>query len=796
MVDGAMAESSPVTHQGSRLPSQRQQEQSRFHSSIQAENSILLRVLVQALVVVGILATDIAAIDVSEPTWVSLWAIPASGVGAFYSWRRRQDRNITLKFILAIAMLVVLAGFFAQVLQQLNDTRLVLAELLIQLQVVHSFDLPRRKDLGYSVVIGLILLAVAATLSQTLSFAPLLVVFLAIALPVLILDYRSRLGAEGLIPKRLFLKTDLAPHRLGALVLVTLVLGLVVFAALPRLPGYQLRTFPVSATLDIEGEFDSSQVRNPGYIGGELAEGGDGGGGSGVEQTDETDRGPDSRPGTIDGTFYYGFNSRINQNLRGSLEPTMVMRVRSQARGFWRVLAFDHYLGQGWEISRNEQTEVLDRPSWSFRYWLPQRYALGPSKKVAQTYTITADLPNLIPALYQAESLFFPTEQVALDWEGGLRSPVELTEGLTYTVISEVPYRNRTALGQTSSIYPQAIQEYYLQVPKGIQDRLQQYTETVLGQSEKPITVPYEQALYLAQYLKQHYTLQPELPFLNQDEDLVEAFLLKFEGGYPDHFSTTLTLLLRSIGIPARLVVGFAPGEFNPFTGYYLVRNTDAYAMTEVFFPNYGWFAFDPIPGHDLVPPSFEDNYTFSALRSFWNWVADWFPSPVRGVLSGVLHWGQKAIAQILSGVLSVLNQGWLGLFGLLVLTLILGLLGWLTWLAWGHWRDRRRLAQLPPMERLYQQMLRWLAIQGWPKHPAQTPLEYAQNLGDRQSPLSYQAVQDICRAYVRWRYGNYPPNLGVLSRQLQHLRPRIGKGWASFRFSPTGFTPGAHSPR
>jgi len=158
-------------------------------------------------------------------------------------------------------------------------------------------------------------------------------------------------------------------------------------------------------------------------------------------------------------------------------------------------------------------------------------------------------------------------------------------------------------------------------------------------------------------------------------------------------------------------VVGFAPGEFNPFTGYYLVRNTDAYAMTEVFFPNYGWFAFDPIPGHDLVPPSFEDNYTFSALRSFWNWVADWFPSPVRGVLSGVLHWGQKAIAQILSGVLSVLNQGWLGLFGLLVLTPILGLLGWLTWLAWGHWRDRRRLAQLPPMERLYQQMLRWLAI-------------------------------------------------------------------------------------
>ena len=54
--------------------------------------------------------------------------------------------------------------------RELNDTRLVLAELLIQLQVLHSFDLPRRKDLGYSMVIGMILIGVASTLSQTMAF--------------------------------------------------------------------------------------------------------------------------------------------------------------------------------------------------------------------------------------------------------------------------------------------------------------------------------------------------------------------------------------------------------------------------------------------------------------------------------------------------------------------------------------------------------------------------------------------------------------------------------------------------
>ncbi|MFM6157335.1 MAG: transglutaminase-like domain-containing protein, partial [Sphaerospermopsis kisseleviana] len=107
------------------------------------------------------------------------------------------------------------------------------------------------------------------------------------------------------------------------------------------------------------------------------------------------------------------------------------------------------------------------------------------------------------------------------------------------------------------------------------------------------------------------------LPHLDQNDDLVESFLFKHQGGYPDHFYTVLTVMLRSIGIPARLVAGFAPGEFNPFTGMYIVKNTDAYAMKEVYFPKYGWFAFDPIPNHPLIPPSIEEYQTFSVLRQF-----------------------------------------------------------------------------------------------------------------------------------------------------------------------------------
>ncbi|NJN76592.1 MAG: hypothetical protein HC796_10925 [Synechococcaceae cyanobacterium RL_1_2] len=132
---------------------------------VKAEESLLLRVLVQLMVIVGIWATDIAG-----ETNLSTWAIPLSIIGAAVSWYRRKKKNVALKFLLALGMLIMMASFFGNLLRNLNDTRLVLAELLIQLQVLHSFDLPRRKDLGYSMVIGLILLGVAGTISQTITF--------------------------------------------------------------------------------------------------------------------------------------------------------------------------------------------------------------------------------------------------------------------------------------------------------------------------------------------------------------------------------------------------------------------------------------------------------------------------------------------------------------------------------------------------------------------------------------------------------------------------------------------------
>jgi transglutaminase-like putative cysteine protease len=730
----------------------------------QPEESIPLRILVQAMVTVGILATDVAAADVAAPLWISLWAIPASIVGAGWSWRQRRRKNTATQFSIALAMLVALALFLSNIVRGQVDTRLALAELLIHLQVLHSFDLPRRKDLGYSMVIGLILIGVAGTISQTLAFAPLLILFLAISLPVLVLDYRSRLGLETRRLQRPQVKGSV--RRWLTLGLVVVGLGLTIFAFLPRFPGYQLRTFPVSSPIQFEGQFDGQTIINPGYVREGLGQNGSGiGNGAGLDG-----------PGELDSTFYYGFNTRMNQNLRGSMESQVVLRVRAQAPGFWRVLAFDHYTGQGWEVSRNgdEDIQVLRRPSWTYRFLMPptNRVSSAYSREVVQSYTVVSELPNLIPALYSPREVYFPTREIAIDPEQGLRSPVGLGEGLTYTVVSDVPYRDRTRLQQASTDYPNRIRNVYLEIPEAIAPQLRDLTQDILDRAPSPITAPYEQALYLAQYLKQTYTIQPDLPFLAEDEDLADAFLFTHQGGYPDHFSTVLTLMLRSIGVPARLTVGFSPGEFNPFTGFYVVRNTDAHAITEIY-TEYGWFGFNPIPGYELLPPSIEQTETFSVLQQLWQWVAGWLPSPVTGFVNQVMD----AIAGIFNRIIgffsALLSQGWLGALLTLLIVTGLGFLGWLTWAGLRAWHYQRWLRGLPPMEAQYQRMLYLLANQGYPKSPAQTPLEYATQAHTYHPAPRAEAIQAISEAYVRWRYGGHAPNLSQVRGWLTVLQPQ-----------------------
>jgi protein-glutamine gamma-glutamyltransferase len=759
------------------------QQQMAAMPRIPPEDSLLLRILVQSMVSVGIMATDVAA-----DTQLSLWAIPLSIAGATWSWYHRRDRNIGVKFGLAFAMVGALGYFVVHLLGSANDTRLVLAELLVQVQTIHTFDLPRRKDLGYSMTIGLILISVAGTLSQTLAFAPLLLLFLTLAIPVLFLDYRSRLHLPPLTiaTPREIRQIGLPWRRLGGLLAVVLAIGLVVFAVMPRFAGYQ-GSLPMSAPIQYDRQnFDGKGINNPGY-----QRQGQAGGGAGTPQIDGKVSGKGD--GTLDENFYYGFNSQIDQNLRGVMKPKLVMRVRSQAPGFWRVLAFDRYTGQGWEISRNTKTQKIARSSWEAKFSFAYPLTKIATKQVIQSYTALEELPNIIPVMSSVSELYFPTPEIAIDREGSLRSPVGLLKGLTYTAISQVPFRNRALLDAAKTDYRPNISKYYLQIPPSIAPKLQKFTQDLVatapqqqvGKNSQPLASNYAKALYLAQYLKQHYHLPQDplgLSRVPDREDLASWFLFRCEGkstsceagGYADHFATTYTMMLRSIGIPARLAVGFDPGRFNPFTGYYEVSNTDAHALTEVYFPDYGWFSFDPIPGHPLTPPGVEEDQTFSTVQQLWNWVAGWLPSPVTAWLAQIWSLTLGWLIVGVSWFLSLFGRGWLGVFAGMAIAIAISFCGWWGWQQWRNWQHRQWLQKLPPVERIYQQMLARLHGLDSHKHPAQTPLEYAQIVRDTRSAVLSNLVSELSQAYTAWRYGQEPQQLDRLQGILKELKQRI----------------------
>src|SRR3989454_389608 len=86
--------------------------------------------------------------------------------------------------------------------------------------------------------------------------------------------------------------------------------------------------------------------------------------------------------------------------------------------------------------------------------------------------------------------------------------------------------------------------------------------------------------------------------------DPVDDFLFTRKTGYCEHYATAMVVLLRALGIPARLVTGFLPGVWNDFGNYYTIRQQDAHAWVEVYFPLSGWVTFAPTPSVPAAVPS------------------------------------------------------------------------------------------------------------------------------------------------------------------------------------------------
>ena len=151
------------------------------------EESIAYRVAVTVLVMFALTLT-LHQLEWPSYSPVVLLLTPAASVLSYY---RRASSNMWLKVFLSFAMLALLLWFFMRLAATLYDPRLPLAELLVWLQTLHAFDLPAKKDLRYTGLVALILMAIACVLTYSSYFAPLLLLFCVLFLGVLAVDFWS-----------------------------------------------------------------------------------------------------------------------------------------------------------------------------------------------------------------------------------------------------------------------------------------------------------------------------------------------------------------------------------------------------------------------------------------------------------------------------------------------------------------------------------------------------------------------------------------------------------------------------
>jgi protein-glutamine gamma-glutamyltransferase len=682
----------------------------QINKKMPPENSIFARVMVLAAVLVGTAAVIAQGYFSLGTAIVAPLGIIA---GSILSWFRRENINIGLKVFLSFALLIVSTWFFYTMAVEPYDTRVPLAELFLWIQVMHSFDVPARRDLRFSLVSGLVLISMAGTLALDVTFIIYLAAFLIFSLFAMFGMYMSEIGVPaGSFIKKISLKKAAAP--LIGISLAFIIVSAAVYIVTPRLPGMRVQSLP----------FSVEKLVQSAYRGGLI-------GASSVN----LDRSLPMSRAKFSGKAYPGFNEQLDLRVRGRLSDELMMRVKSTNPAYHRAMVFETYTGKGWKQASGKPIKTLktDRPP----IVLPTRDPEGSNgaRETTSSYYIEADQPNIVFAPYQPSLLYFPSAAVWVDKDSALTSSFMLEQGLVYSVVSHYDQPNPTRLGKVPAIYKDRDFSPYLQMPK-VPKRLKDYAGAITKNSEKP----YGKLTAIQSALQARCAYDLEAPFQKEAQDSVDFFIFESRKGSCDQFASAFVVLARLNGIPARLVTGFAPGDYNPFTGYWEVRALHAHSWAEAYFAFYGWVAFDPTPGY-VMPSSDQAGTALAATKISEYLKANFGPQ-------------LKAVKQTVTGLRTVIFSpaGAASAAAIAALYLLLVI---------GKPYIRRRGA-LPgtaverrPETELYIAMLVILRKAGFNKNPSQTPSEFSANLA---GTAAAEDVAIITRHFEDAYYGGKIP--------------------------------------
>jgi hypothetical protein len=386
--------------------------------------------------------------------------------------------------------------------------------------------------------------------------------------------------------------------------------------------------------------------------------------------------------------------------------------------------------------------------------------------------------------------------------------------GEQYVVHASVFNPTVAQLQQAGAIYPAWVKNHYLQLPDDLSPRIIELGQRITRDDE----TPYEIATTITKYLRATITYSITVDPPPDGTDPLVWFLFDYRKGFCNYYATAEVILLRSLGVPARMVVGFAQGEYEPPDKYTVIEK-DAHAWPEVYFPGIGWVEFEPTAGQpalDRLPgdaiPNEQSPFPTPDNTGLHNGGRPNIPEEGTGINSGsgappnsllrlMLFFGLLIV--VIAGVVAAYTTGLMDKIPWrmrrvflkpvpILLTEAYGGLaitppGWLM-----HWVY---IVGLKPIERTFRvvfQSLHWLGVK---TSPAQTPAEAAAVL-TAYLPEVAEEISSLLQEYQRALYSRKHDNIiiarnaGKLIRR-QALRIAFRRRMTAFRTVILRFIPG-----
>lgn len=372
---------------------------------------------------------------------------------------------------------------------------------------------------------------------------------------------------------------------------------------------------------------------------------------------------------------------------------------------YWRSSIYIEYTGAGWlaaEMPSAPDTQPSIKNISPGRYILHQRYELA-TRPLGALFAVNMPVTMIV------------NDEVITLQPDVVLPHIDLFD---YEVTSWAVDLSDEQLSNSTIDDSLHISNRYLQLPESVPQRVLDLAYRITVGTDSP----YTKAVRIETYLRNSYPYTLEVPSPPQGRDVVDYFLFEAPGGFCSYYASAMTVMLRAVGVPTRLVTGYAMGEFEPARNAYHVIAADAHAWVEVYFTDYGWVEFEPTSARIRFGRTSSD-----AARSSSDLI---LTAPVSNIYP---HW------EVLM----------LGVF-LISLLVLIAIVRWLTQPreAWSH-SHRAKIFEL------YRGIRRRLARLGLRTSTSTTPHEFIAVLTPvlSQKPILFDALTQATDLYVEARF-------------------------------------------